>query len=415
MTSVADVFWLSFSSILPVFLIILIGVVCVKYEVLDTAGIKTLSRLLKWVIIPSMFFVRLGGGISIDLLKEVWMVVVAAVSSTLLNMLLSFFVLAPLAAPDPSFRPWFHISMTFPNLVALPLMFTYSLCRQASLKHNVQLDINGTRSSEDVVYAKEECVDRAELLIFIYAIIPTLALFTISHLASLRKGHTPKLIKASDEEKQADSVLSLANDTQEDIEEKSSEEAPPRPYVFAVLAGVGSIILEPTILSQIVSISIGLIAPLQRFLFDTDSYAAPLVNVAFILAPGLVPIINLCLAGSVGVKLQKVGLLDILRGRTTGLGISVRTLTWLTLGRMVVLPGVSYMILYFINEYLPQDDLLRLLLHFETIVPTANMVVIVSQISHGGGENAEIISLSIVFQYLIGIVTLPIWTLIALL
>mmetsp|Transcript_8773 Transcript_8773/g.25061 ORF Transcript_8773/g.25061 Transcript_8773/m.25061 type:complete len:146 (+) Transcript_8773:1-438(+) len=127
----------------------------------------------------------------------------------------------------------------------------------------------------------------------------------------------------------------------------------------------------------------------------------------------LVPLVSVMLGASLGFKLLKTKRKDLFGGNIHAVGISRRTLVVMVLGRMVLMPAMYFVLIYLIEDYLPNDQLLVLVLIFENVVPSANMSVIIST-QVGQLDAAELLSLGMVHQYLLGIITLPLWCFAAL-
>ncbi|GBG25397.1 Protein PIN-LIKES 3 [Hondaea fermentalgiana] len=180
MASVADLLWTSVKAIAPVFVVLASGAWLVRQGLLDERASGTLSWLAKWVYAPALLFVRLGGSVNRDLFAEVWVLTVMGVVILSLNLLMGILLL-PIAKPAPQFRKWFVYSMTFPNIMSLPLVFTTAVCASGTIRKPLSMDQSGGE-----YLSPTECTERGELYLFIYilaiivALIPPLQSFLFS-------------------------------------------------------------------------------------------------------------------------------------------------------------------------------------------------------------------------------------------
>ncbi|GBG28756.1 Protein PIN-LIKES 3 [Hondaea fermentalgiana] len=198
------------------------------------------------------------------------------------------------------------------------------------------------------------------------------------------------------------------NLTPEDEKREQDQSSPPSGF-----SKWGRIIYQafaqPAVVAQIFGLMVGSLPKLQEFMFNTNSVAAPFVNVLTTIAPGLVSVVTLALSLMIGVKMTKTKYSDLLGGNVEKTGISRRTLFVLIFGRMVILPGILFLVLYLCIDLFPKDQLLLMLLFFESFVPTANMCAICAP-----PEQGAILSLAMINQYLIGVLTMTMWCFIGL-
>ncbi|GBG25243.1 Hypothetical Protein FCC1311_014602 [Hondaea fermentalgiana] len=215
----------------------------------------------------------------------------------------------------------------------------------------------------------------------------------------------------------ADEVVLSAKETKKDDAKKppqpaDSEEDTPEaaPSCGRKWAGIMyEVVMQPAVLSQIFGLIVGLNPKLQAFVFNTDSAAAPIVSVMRTLAPGLVSVVILALALLVGSKMTKTKYSELLGGDEERMGISRRTLFVFVFGRMLFIPAVSFSLLYLAIDLFPKNQMLLMILFFEVFVPTANMCAICAP-----PEQGQIISLGMINQYLVGILSMTMWCFLAL-
>jgi len=167
--------------------------------------------------------------------------------------------------------------------------------------------------------------------------------------------------------------------------------------------------IDPVVSSQMIAIVIALITPLQTFVFSNNSFATPFVSTLRMIAPGLVSVVTIALSTLIGVKLTKTRWSEILGGDEETMGISRRTLAFFVFGRILIIPGACYAVLYLTFDLFPKDQLMMLILFYETFVPSANLTALLAP-----PEQGQIISLGMVNQYLVGIFTMTMYCFLAL-
>lgn len=120
------------------------------------------------------------------------------------------------------------------------------------------------------------------------------------------------------------------------------------------------------------------------------------------IASATVPMINQVMAMSIGLKLREVGGWRSLLG-SKEIGAEPRTVVTSVMMRGLLLPGVHFVIVYFLLfRFLPADRLFRFVLFVSSMCPTASIVVILAHVA-GLGELAKIAAFVITPQYLMAI------------
>ena len=165
----------------------------------------------------------------------------------------------------------------------------------------------------------------------------------------------------------------------------------------------GVIIMRPPIISQLLGTFVGLIAPLQRFMYGPDAPLQPITSAIAVYAAAAVPITNFSMAAGLGVKMKTLSVKHFCGGEPGG--ITRRTTFLFVVTRMVLIPCVLIGATYAITPYLPQDRLLLMVLYIEAITPSANMVVVVPQIL-GQHDVADALSLLVLAQYIVALPTM---------
>lgn len=177
MTDVYDLLWASVKAIVPIFCILGGGAFAVRHNWLDEKSTATLTWLTKYVYVPAIKFVRLGEGITVDVLRQIWVILVMGLIILAFNCLMGF-LLVPLAKPTRAFRKWFIFSMTFPNFTALPLAFITAVCAGSQIRKPATDIVEG----ESEYYTSDECTTQGELYLFIYTIFPSILVFVTARV-----------------------------------------------------------------------------------------------------------------------------------------------------------------------------------------------------------------------------------------
>ena len=163
---------------------------------------------------------------------------------------------------------------------------------------------------------------------------------------------------------------------------------------------------------MIIGMTVGLVKPLQTVLF-APGQPLQVVGLAIqALASACVPIINLMMAFSLGIKLKTLNSCTDLLGSEDA-GVSSRTLAVSTLGRMIILPAIHGTILYALLDQLPEGRLFRTIPFIEMAPPTASIVVVLAHLADMP-KQAQLLAFAIVPQYIIAVVTLTLWCAFAL-
>ena len=173
-----------------------------------------------------------------------------------------------------------------------------------------------------------------------------------------------------------------------------------------------SLLRRPPVIAMVVGLVVALIEPVRAAFF---SKGGPLEFVGLALsslADAGVPVINLMMAYSLGHKLRSLRRWRDLFG-SAEMGISTRTLSVLTLGRMVFVPAVDGLALWALLPQLPSSRLLRVMLFIEMAPPTASIVVLLAHLANKP-KLAQQCAYALVPQYLLLPVTLTITLSVAL-
>lgn len=117
-----------------------------------------------------------------------------------------------------------------------------------------------------------------------------------------------------------------------------------------------------------------------------------------------VPIINLVMAFSIGLKLRELPNWRAIFG-SKQIGAAPRTLVSAMILRSLVLPGIHFGLLYLVFPVLPGNRLMRMVLIAASICPTASLVVVLTHVAELP-ELAKTLAFVITPQYIFSIPTL---------
>jgi len=148
------------------------------------------------------------------------------------------------------------------------------------------------------------------------------------------------------------------------------------------------------------------ISPIQRVLFERGAALAPIGQALSTLSEGTVPVMNLMLGFSMGHKLAGLTSWRQLLGSAQA-GISPRTMSVLTLGKMLALPCVQCALLYGLlrGGALPPSRLARVIAFVEAAPPTASIVVVLAHMARKP-RAAQLVAWAIVPQYALAVLSL---------
>jgi hypothetical protein len=161
--------------------------------------------------------------------------------------------------------------------------------------------------------------------------------------------------------------------------------------------------------AQVLGIVVGLVPALKTFVFDQKSVFFPVTSSLRTVAIGLVPSLNLIVAGSLGLKLYSM---PSLRGIFHSLEVPRATVGWVVFTRMVLLPLLNFAIIHLVQGVFNGDKLTLLLFLFSTCTPTNNAIVLMAA-STGDTRAADTLSIAIMFQYFFGVISMTAFTFLA--
>jgi predicted permease len=165
----------------------------------------------------------------------------------------------------------------------------------------------------------------------------------------------------------------------------------------------GKHLVKPVVIAQVCGIVIGCIPEVQEFIFYGwfNSVTAAMA----IFPPALLPALNLVLGGSLGLKL--VSMTSWRRLDLPGVGFKTNSFWAVIFARMVLFPALCFGLIYGLTRTsaVPDSRLLALLFYFIVLTPSANGAIVLAQLA-GRTIASQALAVSMLFQYLVGIVSM---------
>ncbi len=164
----------------------------------------------------------------------------------------------------------------------------------------------------------------------------------------------------------------------------------------------GQHLVKPVVIAQVCGIVVGCIPDVQEFIFASSSWFNSVTAAMAIFPPALLPVLNLVLGGSLGLKL--VSMTSWRRLDLPGVGFKTNSFVAVVLARMVLFPALCFALIYGLTRTcaLPKSRLLTLLFYFVVLTPSANGAIVLAQLA-GRTVASQALAVSMLFQYLLGI------------
>lgn len=369
------------------------------------------------------------------------MVPVIGITVVLINFLSTKYILIHIAKPTESFRRFYIVAQSYSDMVALPSVFVKSICSQRSFPVPDYFEVFD--ENQTVVMSESECVTQGQLYMFLYTVLILVSCWTLAYdyVAHHHIMFFDEEAQDEDEKKFADNeasaqeqLLDEENKSRKSANTKKSEilsESPSlkekqpnstRKIVHAswehrVVVFLKNL-LKPVLVGQAVGLFIGLIKPLQDLFYDSQGYFNSVGSAAIVFSDGFSSVINLVLSITLALKLIEIHKFTDVFGNEETIGASKRTIITMAVSRMIVLPGIMYSLFSIADalgfHYVPSSDkLISFVIHLEMLTPTANTIVLIGNLI-GQFHNAEIIAVSILTQYIFGIITITALTFMSL-
>ena len=147
---------MSIESVATLIVQYLAGAVAAYLNLISEEQVQAIGGPMNLLLIPCLIISSLGKGISYDLLVRQggWILAAIGFISSLAYAAIGF-GLRILAKPEPAFARLFIVMLAVPNVVAIPISLSESLCHFGAF--------------DDDFGSREDCVERARAFVFVRA------------------------------------------------------------------------------------------------------------------------------------------------------------------------------------------------------------------------------------------------------
>jgi len=353
----------SAKAVFTTFVVLLVGVLFAFAGKVDRAGVSVISTTANYIFVPALLFNVFASSLSVGAFAYAWSAVVVGIVAIPVAGVIAWLV-AVLIRVEPYFKEFFVFGVSFSNTVALPLVFSASICSTVSFAN---IDNNGQvvllpNSTEPETLDSTACNARGVLYIFLYIFINSLIFWIIAFDFMPVKMDIPP----SSQEVSHESTTPARDDETvapprpvSSSTPPSLEQPPERPTLvrgdFAAGSFMGGpadqerdrrrrrlevlnayvavlpaplkravtrcwlLFLRPPILSQLLGMLVGLCAPLQNALYGPTSVLQPVAQTIILFAAGGTSVTNLSLAAGLGIKLKEINWRHLFGGAPGGL------------------------------------------------------------------------------------------------
>jgi len=356
----------SAKAVFTTFVVLLVGVLLAFANKVDRAGVSVISTTANYIFVPALLFHVFASSLSVGAFSYAWSAVVVGVVAIPVSGVIAWLV-AVLIRVEPYFKEFFIFGVSFSNTVALPLVFSASICSTVSFA-NIDNDgrvVLKPNSTEADVLSPTDCNTRGVLYIFLYIFVNSLIFWIIAFdfmpvtmdvpppsSQDVSQESTP----VRDDDETAVAPRPVSSSTQPPPSEPPPSEPPPlvrgdfaagsfmmgpadqerdrrrrrlqvvNAYVDALPAPVKRAVtrcwllfIRPPILSQLLGMLVGLCAPLQSALYAPTSVLQPVAQTIILFAAGGTSVTNLSLAAGLGIKLKEINWRHLFGGAPGGL------------------------------------------------------------------------------------------------
>mmetsp|Transcript_21092 Transcript_21092/g.41374 ORF Transcript_21092/g.41374 Transcript_21092/m.41374 type:complete len:516 (+) Transcript_21092:178-1725(+) len=130
------------------------GIALVRAGIITRPTVRVLSKLVQEFFLPASVFIRIGSILTLELLRSMWMLPLVYICMVFVNVIFARLVLLPFSGSPKWFRPWFVLTVSFPNMVAIPLIFVREFCTMLTFE------------ADGKPMTVEECTAQGELFLF---------------------------------------------------------------------------------------------------------------------------------------------------------------------------------------------------------------------------------------------------------
>lgn len=386
-----DIALFSVKAVANILLQFSLAIVLAYMGYITDKDVEGLSRVMNYILVPLVAFSSIGSRLSQEIfMQEGWILAVIGLFACFEFFALGW-LMRPLAKPTNRFKRLFCVMMALPNLIALPVEITQTLCQL------------GVFASEFPDVA--DCNAQALLYIFMYIAFNNFCIW-ILFFNYLQEGN--KLYPADAAANVEDASETKPSATTENTTNLSESTATPdskTSFVRMIWKSLKNMLIQvftrPPVLGSVLGLVVGLIPELQYLIFGQGAPLEPLGIAVTSLSQATVPVINLVMAFSIGLKLKEIDSWTGLLG-SKQVGAEPRTIISSVVMRGVVLPGIHFGLIYAAFPMLPENRLFRLVLLVSAICPTASIVVALAHIA-GLSDLAKVAAFAIIPQYVLAV------------
>lgn len=423
MVSIGLVVLAAVKSVASAMILFMVGALVSWNKLVDQKFLSQLSKVVKYTFLPFLTFTSISTGMSPEFLASEWQLAVYGMAVLGIGFLYSHFLVKVL---DISYamRPWFVLSVTVPNMIALPMVLVEAMCREeepeqgaaarcvdaaitrlfmVTLSHTIIFWLGCVRYAKS--FADAPSVEDA------FAAGPPkhigdesvvgeqIALTSSNHeqkvggdrmFGELEKGgaSSASVGRAQQEDEDTDIVLSPVSLGRPEVshEELNScvleltTEGPvakPRPSCFAI----GDFLLDnPPVIALILGLAVATAPPLHRMLYGQDAPLSFLATTSAVIGKASPSVTGMIAGCSLGLQMLQIGAdkQDPLGLRS--LGVSTKAMIAMVVSRIIVVPMLCFGVLLMVLEEMPRDRWARLILFFQPAGVTANIVTLMAQL-----------------------------------
>eukprot|EP00933_Yihiella_yeosuensis_P035981 TRINITY_DN2967_c0_g3_i1.p1 TRINITY_DN2967_c0_g3~~TRINITY_DN2967_c0_g3_i1.p1 ORF type:complete len:464 (+),score=43.01 TRINITY_DN2967_c0_g3_i1:129-1520(+) len=412
----------------------------------DQKFISQLARVTKVMFLPGIAFHSIASGMSVPFIRENWPLSIMGIVIVVVGWLTGGFLASIVNVPS-RLRPWFVLSVCYPNMIALPLVLTEAICHE-------QESTNGGIA---------QCVENGTVRLFTVTLSHTLIFwifaygYASSHVNSLNaaaasaashdetaalkaaadtsdispdgsptategSSHTPTKATTIGSGEHSAQCLSLpvldASKEMDQLETGGAKGQDVRSIAIAD-ANVAKTatdnktemtplqilwrqcqlaICNPPVMANILAMLVGFIPAAQRLLYSKGAPLSFMASAIAIVAKASPAVTNLIAGGTFGLQLLNLSRDDPLGLKV--LGMSRMAMLLLVVGRIVIAPLLNFFILVLVLDYLPKDPWSRLVLFFQPAGTTANVITVLAQLLDQP-DAAKLVALAAIPQMLL--------------
>jgi predicted permease len=164
-------------AVLSVCVILGVGLLLVRYKVLDQGGVTSLSKLVNGLFLPLALFMRLGSTLSREVLARTWQLPIVFLLPMALSFLIGGWVVNHTKV-DRKVRPWLVVGLAFTNNLPIPLAFLTSICAHVEFDASDGLSASGAKGGKMSV---AECLASGELYLFMGNLFTTFVFWLVAY------------------------------------------------------------------------------------------------------------------------------------------------------------------------------------------------------------------------------------------